>query len=129
MLVIVLYTLDEVQELVTKYFQDAECLNEPVKLIFEIELDSNLIKSVFSDQYKFWLNTNTHDDMVTIKRNFHQLANILLLPLELGSSYYWEIRNVHFNIKKEKLTGCATIYLGCAQHEDRKWKGACKTKE
>jgi hypothetical protein len=88
-----MYTLDEVQELVTKQFQDAEYLNEPVKLIFEIELDSQLIESVFSNQQKFWLNMHTHD-METIKKNFHQLTDILLLPLEFGSGYYWEIRNI-----------------------------------
>ena len=70
-----MYTLDEVQEFVTKQFQDAECINEPVKLIFEIELDSRLIESIFSDQQKFWLNADTYD-METIKRNFHQLINL-----------------------------------------------------
>jgi len=89
-----------VQEFVTKQFQDAECINEPVKLIFEIELDSRLIESIFSDQQKFWLNADTYD-METIKRNFHQLTDILLLPLEFGSGYYWEVRNIYLNIKKK----------------------------
>jgi hypothetical protein len=114
--------LDEVQELVAKQFQDAEYLNEPVKLIFEIELNSKLIESIVSaDQQKFWTDTDTHD-METIKRNFHQLANILLLPFELGTGYYWEVRQIYLNIKNKKLTGCATVYLGCTQREDRKWK-------
>ncbi|CAG8711702.1 18815_t:CDS:1, partial [Racocetra fulgida] len=45
-----LYTLDEVQELIAKQFQDIEDSDELVKLIFEIELDSKLIESVFLNQ-------------------------------------------------------------------------------
>ncbi|CAG8654740.1 32433_t:CDS:1 [Racocetra persica] len=44
-----LYTLDKIEKFVTKQFQNAENLNKSVQLIFEIELDSKLIESVFSN--------------------------------------------------------------------------------
>jgi hypothetical protein len=84
-----LYGLSEVQEIISKQFQNAEDLNEPVKLAFEIELNSRLVEDIFPE---FQLDTC---DLETIKRNFRQLANILLLPFEYGSGYYWEVRKVH----------------------------------
>ncbi|CAB5356877.1 unnamed protein product [Rhizophagus irregularis] len=88
-----LYGLSEIQEIISKRFQDAENLNEPVKLTFEMELDSRLVECTFPEFQP------DISDIKAIKENFHQLANILILPLEYGS-------------------GCATIYLG----EDRQWQ-------
>ncbi|CAG8810781.1 8143_t:CDS:2 [Gigaspora margarita] len=81
-----LYILDKVQELVAKQFQDLEELDELVKLIFKIELDSRIVESVFLNQ-KFQSDTQ---DLKAIKESFHQLTNILLLPFEYRSNYYWE---------------------------------------
>ena len=97
-------------------FQSAEDLNEPVKLAFEIELDSRLIECFFSEFQ------SDICDLKEIKTNFHKLVNVLLLPIEYGSDYYWEVRKIHLIIKKTKFTGCATAYLGCTQREDRKWQ-------
>jgi hypothetical protein len=91
-----LYGLDEVQKIVSKRFQDAESLNEPVKIGFEIELDSRLVESTFPE---FQPNTC---DLTAIKENFRQLVNILTLPIEYGSGYYWEIRQMHLVTKKKK---------------------------
>ncbi|CAB4404501.1 unnamed protein product [Rhizophagus irregularis] len=57
-----------------------------------------------------------------IKTNFHELVNVLLLPIEYGSGYYWEVRKIHLITRKKKFTDCATAYLKCIQQEDRKWK-------
>ncbi|CAB5305488.1 unnamed protein product [Rhizophagus irregularis] len=111
-----LYGLSEIQEIISKRFQDAENLNEPVKLTFEIELDSRLVECTFPEFQP------DISDIKAIKENFHQLANILILPLEYGSGYYWEIRKIHLITNKKKFTGCAMIYLGCTQREDRQWQ-------
>ncbi|PKK72621.1 hypothetical protein RhiirC2_776979, partial [Rhizophagus irregularis] len=74
-----LYGLSEIQEIISKRFQDAENLNEPVKLTFEIELDSRLVECTFPEFQP------DISDIKAIKKNFHQLANILILPLEYGS--------------------------------------------
>ncbi|CAB4442174.1 unnamed protein product [Rhizophagus irregularis] len=89
-----LYGLDEIQKIISKQFQGAENL-------------------------KFQPNTC---NLTTIKENFHQLVNILTLPIEYGSGYYWEIRQMHLVTRKKEFTGCAMVYLGCIQREDRKWK-------
>ncbi|CAG8712764.1 15844_t:CDS:2, partial [Rhizophagus irregularis] len=44
-----LYGLEEVQEIISKRFQDAEDLNEPVILAFEIELDLRLVECIFPE--------------------------------------------------------------------------------
>lgn len=80
-----LYSLSEIQEIISKRFQDAENLNKPVKLTFEIELDLRLVECIFPESQP-----NIYD-FKAIKENFHQLANILIFPFKYGSEYYWEI--------------------------------------
>ncbi|CAI2181962.1 8822_t:CDS:2 [Funneliformis geosporum] len=84
----------------TKQFQGAESLSEPVKIGFEIELDLSLIESTFPE---FQPNTC---DLTTIKKNFCQLVNILTFPIEYGSGYYWEIRQIYLVTRKKEFTGC-----------------------
>ncbi|CAG8588731.1 33286_t:CDS:2 [Gigaspora margarita] len=95
---------DEVEEIISRQFQDAENLNEPVNIAFEIELDSGLIESTLPES---WLNIHNPKD---IKKSFYQLINIVLLPLEHGSGYYWEVRKIYLNTRKKEFT------------EDRKWQ-------
>ena len=109
-----LYGLDEVQEIISKQFQDAESLSKPMKIGFEIELDSRLVESTFPE---FQPNAC---DLTTIKENFRQLVNILTLPIEYGSGY-WDSANASC-YKKKEFTGCATVHLGCTQWDDRKWQ-------
>ncbi|CAG8541272.1 23481_t:CDS:2 [Dentiscutata erythropus] len=113
-----LYTLDEVQELVAKQFRDLEDSDEPVKLIFEIELDSRLVENIFLNRESQF----DAQDLKAIRESFHQLANVLLLLFEYGSGYYWEVRKIYLNTSKKELAGCATVYLGCTQREDRQWQ-------
>jgi hypothetical protein len=114
-----LYNLDEVQELVARKFQVAENFGEPATFVFEIELDSKLLESVLLSQEKIQQNMS---ELTTIKDNFHQLTNVLLVPFELGSGYYWEVRQLYLNTRKKEFTCCATAYLGCTQREDREWQ-------
>ena len=44
-----LYGLDEVQEIISKQFQGAESLSDPVKIGFEMELDSRLVECIFPE--------------------------------------------------------------------------------
>ena len=101
--------LNEVQKLISKQFQSAEDLNEPVKLAFKIELNLRLIEDIFLEFQ------SDKCDLETIKKNFHQLANILLLLFEYGSGYYWEVWQIHLNTKKKKFTDNVTAYLRCTQ--------------
>ncbi|CAB4496342.1 unnamed protein product [Rhizophagus irregularis] len=61
-----LYSLSEIQEIISKRFQDAENLNEPVKLTFEIELDLRLVECTFPEFQP------DISDLKAIKENFHQ---------------------------------------------------------
>ncbi|CAG8656064.1 12715_t:CDS:1, partial [Racocetra fulgida] len=83
-----LYSLDKVYKFIANQFQNAESLNELVKLSFEIKLKSNFVNSIFPNQQEFLSSTF---DPEKIKKKFTQLANILLMPLESGSGYYWEL--------------------------------------
>ncbi|CAG8817509.1 31314_t:CDS:2, partial [Gigaspora margarita] len=90
---------------------------ESQTLIIPIQLDPILVENVFPNQ-EFQSSTQ---DLEAAKKRFHQLANILILPFEYGSGYYWKVRQIYLNTKK-KLTSCATIYLGCTQCENRQWQ-------
>ncbi|GET62608.1 hypothetical protein RIR_jg23039.t1 [Rhizophagus irregularis DAOM 181602=DAOM 197198] len=107
----------QVQEIIFKRFQDAEDLNEPVILAFEIELDSRLVECIFPEFQPYVY------DLENIKKNFRQLINIFILLIEDGSGYYLEVWDIyiHLNTRKNIFTGCATVYLGCTQQEDRRW--------
>ncbi|CAG8648835.1 7462_t:CDS:2, partial [Cetraspora pellucida] len=91
-----LYNLDKIQELVSNRFQDAEKSNEPVKINFEIELDSAFIESIFPE---FGLETQ---DFETIKESFHQLVNVVVLSLEYGSGCYWNVPKIKWQRSEEQ---------------------------
>ncbi|GET03347.1 hypothetical protein GLOIN_2v1847703 [Rhizophagus clarus] len=91
-----LYSLSEVQEIISKQFQRAEELNEPAKLAFEIKLDSRLVECIFPEYQPDIC------DLETINKNFQQLVNVLILPLEYGSGYYWEMRQIHLITRKKQ---------------------------
>ncbi|GBC09042.1 hypothetical protein RclHR1_08580001 [Rhizophagus clarus] len=92
-----LYSLSEVQEIISKQFQRAEELNEPAKLAFEIKLDSRLVECIFPEYQPDIC------DLETINKNFQQLVNVLILPLEYGSGYYWEMRQIHLITRKKVM--------------------------
>ncbi|GBB86228.1 hypothetical protein RclHR1_12670001 [Rhizophagus clarus] len=106
-----LYSLSEVQEIISKQFQRVEESNEPVKLAFEIELDSRLVECIFPEYQPDIC------DLETIKKNFQQLVNVLILSLKYRSGYYWKMRQIHLITRKKKPTGNATAYLGCSHEQ------------
>ncbi|CAG8787272.1 23789_t:CDS:1, partial [Dentiscutata erythropus] len=112
-----LYGLDEVHEVISKYFE-VETLIEPVKFIFKIELDQNLLTITSLDQ----LNLVNENDFKIIENKFRQLANTIIIPLESGSGYYWEICKVYLNSNKKRFSDSGTVYLGCTMCKDRAWK-------
>ena len=111
-----LYSLDEVQELVAQTFQEAESSKVPVTMAFEIEWCPNLLEIDSTNQEKF---VSEGFDPEEIKTSFHQVANTIRLPIEAGSGYYWEVRKVYISTRKKKATGCATVYLACTVRTDR----------
>jgi hypothetical protein len=113
-----LYNLGEVQQLVRSQFQKAENSREPTILAFEVELNLQLMESV--SLHEWTLQPEMIDDTPTLTK-VRKLAKVLLLPVEYGSGYYWEIRNMYLNRRNKNLTGCATVYLGCTLREDREW--------
>jgi hypothetical protein len=92
-------------------------LDESTRLAFEVELDLQLMECVSLDE-----SSSQKFDRKTTTSNVRKLAKVLLVPLEYGSGYYWEIRNVYLNINNGKFSGSATVYLGCTQREDREWQ-------
>ncbi|CAG8544288.1 4975_t:CDS:2, partial [Cetraspora pellucida] len=115
---ILLYNLDEVHELINKLFEESEISNESTNFAFEIELEKDLLIATSLDQQ----NLVNVSDLKAIEKKFYQLAEMLIIPLESGSGYYWEIRKVYLNIKKKVFSGNATIYLGCTMRSDRAWQ-------
>lgn len=107
-----LYELDEVHQIVSKEFEEERISNEPVKFSFEIELDSAFSEILQLDQ-------QSTTDLKAFEKRFQEVAEILIVPIEAGSGYYWETRKIYLNTKKKELTGHAVVYLGCTQRSDR----------
>ncbi|CAG8491955.1 12121_t:CDS:1, partial [Cetraspora pellucida] len=105
-----LYCMDEVKRFIALQFQNTESFEESTKFALEIELDLKLLNSVELDQD---IETDLLD-LNKIKNSFIQLAKTLILPLETGSRYYWNIVKLVLNFKKKKFTECATAYFRCA---------------
>ena len=72
-------------------------MNEPVKIAFEIELDSRLIGLIECNFQEFQLDLC---DLKTIKKIFHKLVNVLLFLLGIR---VWEVREIHLITKKKIL--------------------------
>ncbi|CAG8608945.1 15371_t:CDS:2 [Cetraspora pellucida] len=85
-----LYGLDEVQEIIAKKFQKAENNSENVDFALEIELNQQLFENIPCSQEDIY---SRSFDFEKIKDEFYQLIKILILVLESGSGYYWEIRH------------------------------------
>ncbi|CAG8474476.1 11323_t:CDS:2 [Cetraspora pellucida] len=52
------------------------------------------------------LNENQENDK---ERTYHNIATSLLLIIEAGSHYYWEIKKIYSHKKKDQLTGEAVV--------------------
>jgi hypothetical protein len=85
-----------------------------VEYTFEIELDAELVEMASAVQL-------TNDEK-TIKDKFREISKYLIWPIESGSGYYWEIRNIRLCTRHKQLTYSAIIYLGCTMRDDRAWQ-------
>jgi hypothetical protein len=109
-----LYELNEVYDVISNEFEQAT-FDEPVDFTFEIELDTDLMEIASISQ-------QLAGDRKAIKDKFRELSKYLIWPIEFGSGYYWEIRNIHLCTKQKQLTYSAHIYLGCTMRDDRAWQ-------
>ncbi|CAG8489675.1 2984_t:CDS:2, partial [Cetraspora pellucida] len=100
-----IYNLSGLEELIAIKFRDEE-LNANVKFTVTVDIEKVIIDNDA-------LSLESGQDMETKK--FHAIAKTLLIPLQEGSGYYWEIRNLYPNIKDGQYIGCATARLCCTQ--------------
>ncbi|CAG8549431.1 5867_t:CDS:10, partial [Racocetra persica] len=77
--------------------QDIVNDNDQDNDISKIELDQDLLTIVSFDQ----LNIIDKHDLKIIENKFRQLANTIIVPLESGSCYYWEIHKIYLNSKNK----------------------------
>ncbi|CAG8752075.1 15958_t:CDS:2 [Gigaspora margarita] len=101
----VLYELAELEELVAMYFINKE-KDPEIKFSKMFEFEDELI-----DNFQV-LNSDA-------EFKIRKLCPFFLMPIESRYHYYWEIRKIY--VHKNNLEK-ASIYLGCAQREDRKHK-------
>ncbi|CAG8808855.1 2451_t:CDS:1, partial [Cetraspora pellucida] len=94
------YDLDEVCEITKKLFEEAEVLNETTNFTYEIEMEDDLLIAFFLTP----LDLNNNKDLKIIESNFRQLAHALIVLLESGSGYYWEIRKIYLNTWNKKFS-------------------------
>ncbi|CAG8803724.1 26859_t:CDS:2 [Gigaspora margarita] len=94
-----LYNIHDIEELINIKFGDSKEKDEPVKFSVIVKLKRELVhERIMSPE------ADQHEDA-----EFHKVINTLLLPLQAGSGYYWELR-------------CATAHLECTQRIDRQHK-------
>ncbi|KAF0348189.1 hypothetical protein F8M41_015570 [Gigaspora margarita] len=107
-----LYNIHDIEELINIKFGDREEKDEPVKFSVIVKLERELVhEEIISSE------ADQHEDA-----EFHEVINTLLLLLQAGSGYYWELRNLYINKKNNQSTGCATAHLGCTQRINRQYK-------
>ncbi|CAG8527348.1 11273_t:CDS:1, partial [Cetraspora pellucida] len=53
--------------------------------------------------------------------NFRKIIDVLVMPLQTGSEYYWKHQNLYINKKNSQYIGCAMAHLGCTQKLERKY--------
>src|SRR5206468_12794589 len=87
--------------------KEARSSEEPVECTFEIELDAELMEIAAA--------VEQFSDVKMIKDKFRELSRFLILPIESGSGYYWEIRKIHLRTRHKQLTHSAIMYLGDAR--------------
>jgi hypothetical protein len=111
---VLLYELNEVSNVISRVFEQATAFDELVNHTFEIELDTELMEMASVIQLT--------DDQKVLKDKFRELSKYLIWPIESGSGYYWETRNIRLCTRHKRLTHSAIIYLGCTMREDRAWQ-------
>ncbi|CAG8604814.1 15170_t:CDS:1, partial [Cetraspora pellucida] len=86
------YDLDEMQEVTKKIFEETELLDEVTSFTYEIKIEDDLLAAVSLMPLDL-----IDKDLDIIESNFCQLAHTLIVPLESGSNYYWEICKTYLN--------------------------------
>ncbi|CAG8776285.1 2785_t:CDS:2 [Cetraspora pellucida] len=104
-----LYSIDEIEEYIRTKFHDLENNDEPVKISFEIELDSQLV------EYSTCNLQSESLDLEVIKNNFHLIAKIIIVTIESGSNYYCEIHKVYQNNSEKKFNGSTALHKDLKQ--------------
>ncbi|CAG8656915.1 2245_t:CDS:1 [Paraglomus occultum] len=110
-----LYELNKVYNVISLQFGQATEFDEPVKYIFEIELDAELMEIALTIP-------QLADDRKVIRDKFCEISKFLIWLIKSASGYYWEIRNIHLCRSHKQLTHSANIYLGCTMRDDRAWQ-------
>ncbi|CAG8527683.1 3813_t:CDS:2 [Racocetra fulgida] len=102
------FNLKDLENLVSNCFENTD-ENDQVNFSGTFKFDDELIDYLSSK--------NQESDEEKI---YHNIAEFLLLPIESGSHYYWELRKIYVHKKNNQLVGEATVHLGCVQREDLK---------
>ncbi|KAF0552451.1 hypothetical protein F8M41_021769 [Gigaspora margarita] len=90
-----LYNIYDIEELINVKFRDSEEKDEPVKFSVIVNLERELVNEKIMS-----LEIDQNEDT-----EFREVINTLLLPLQAGSKYYWELRNLYINKKNNQPTG------------------------
>ena len=108
-----IYDLGDLEELVALRFQgeDGE-ENDHVQFSVMIELNDELVEMPLNEMDQ----NNISNDV------FHRIVNTLIILIEAGSKYYWELNKLYINTKADQPYGCASAYLSCSQRIERQHK-------
>ncbi|CAG8522783.1 14992_t:CDS:2, partial [Cetraspora pellucida] len=106
------YDLCDLEDAVLTNFRDSEDKNAEVEFSIIIKIEKELVNEVLSSEFD-------HNKEV---EKFHNIVNVLVMPLQAGSGYYWELQKLYINKKNGQYIGCATANLGCTQRLDRQYK-------
>ncbi|CAG8686148.1 4357_t:CDS:2, partial [Racocetra fulgida] len=115
------YQVDDSLEVYDDHEPTSEANPEFANAIQIEEIEKN-ITTTQDDEYNDLDLEDGSLDLKKVKESFAQLTKILILPLESGSGYYWNIHKLCLNLKRKAFTGCATAYLYCASCDDQIWQ-------
>ena len=104
-----IYELDDLEELVATRFQDYE-ENGHIEFSVTIELSDEFVEGALSNEI---------DRNNVSKEGFRHIIDTLLISIQAGSQYYWELKRLYLNTKAD---GCAGAYLYCSQRIERQHK-------
>jgi hypothetical protein len=111
-----IYELGDLEELVAVHFQEEEGEEHShVQFSVTIELSDELVEMSLHEIDQNNISQNT----------FHRIVNTLVILIEAGSKYYWELNKLYINTKDDQSCGCASAYLFCSQRIERQHKHPC----
>ncbi|CAG8702822.1 11084_t:CDS:1 [Cetraspora pellucida] len=104
----IIHNIYDFEELVALKFRVEE-VEDHVKFTTIVKIEDKLV-----NKENLCLEFNKYVE----DKKFHTMIKSLFIPLQAGSSYYWELRNLYNNKKNGQYTGCATAHIGCKQRTD-----------